>query len=86
METLRAAEILEPVVAEVAESQPVGALGEQVTRGLGEENLPAVCRRRHAGGPVHVQADVPVGSKGGLTGVEPHADADDFAVRPRLRG
>ncbi len=85
MQPLRAAEVLEPVVAEVAKGEAVEGLGEQVARRLREKNLCAVCRARHAGSPVHVEADVAVDGTCRLAGVEPHADADDLAVRPRMR-
>jgi hypothetical protein len=85
VQALRPSEVLQPVVAEVAEGEAVEVLGKEVARRLREQDLPAVARRSHAGSPVHVEADVAVGSRRGLTGVEPHPNADDFLVRPRMR-
>ena len=52
MKPLRAGQVLQPVVAEVAEAETV-ALREQVARGLGDEHLAAVGSRGDAGGAMH---------------------------------
>ncbi len=75
VQALRAREVLEPVVAEVAE--PRFARREAVCR-LREENLPAVARAHDPRRPVHVGTDVTLVRDDRLTGV----DADPDSHRP----
>ena len=69
MEALWPAEVLEAVLAEVAESEPVQRLWEQIARRLREENLCAMRRRGDSRGPVHIEADVAICCWGRLAGV-----------------
>jgi hypothetical protein len=85
MEALWPAEVLEAVLAEVAESEPVQRLWEQIARRLREENLCAMRRRGDSRGPVHVEADITVGCWGRLAGVQPHTHADARVLGPFVR-
>jgi hypothetical protein len=81
-------QVLEPVLAEVAERDPrrKGGAG-QGPDALRDEDLAAVPRARHAGRPVDVVANVrAVGVDDALAGVEAHPDADHGVWRPRLGG
>ena len=76
------AEILEAVLAEVAE---LGAL-QQALRRLGEDDLAAVSGRADACGAVHVQSDVALGGDRGLARVDAHAHRDLQLALCFLRG
>ncbi|HLM92914.1 MAG TPA: hypothetical protein VK273_03785 [Gaiellaceae bacterium] len=74
------------MVPEVAEREAVEVLREEIARRLREQDLPAVARRRHARGAMHVDPDVSLRSRGRLTGVKPHTDPDGRTVGPGVPG
>ena len=75
VEPLRCGQVLEAVLAQVAQERPV----DQRAGGGGDEHLAPVARRRDPGCPVHVDTDVALLREQGRTGVEAHAHPD----RPR---
>lgn len=77
-EAVRPGEVLEAVLPEI---EHVFDGAEQVTRRPRQNDLPAMCRRRDAGGPVHVQADVALSSDDRLTGVKPDVNANRSIAR-----
>jgi hypothetical protein len=69
-------EISQPVWAEVAQVDVLERFfRQQVVRGLRDEHLPAVRRGADAGGPVHPEADIALGSRARLTRVDAHANS-----------
>ena len=90
-EPLRRGEILEAVLAEVADLE---ALVEQVAGRAGEQRLPAVRRRHDPRRPVDVEPDVLRRVEDRLAGVDAHPDPDRpalerlerFAHRPHRVG
>ena len=83
VELLRAGQVLQHVLAEVAE---LDARPEQRARGLRDEHLAAVAGRHHARRVVHVEADVAAVHPPRLAGVQAHAHADLVAVGPVVPG
>jgi hypothetical protein len=66
-------DVLQPVVAQVAEGGPLRqGLLHQPPGGLGDQDLPAVAGSSDPGGPVHVHADVVVSAQDALAGVQAH--------------
>src|SRR5712691_7329216 len=55
---------------------------DEVARGLGEEDLPAVPGGTDARGPVHVQADIATSGEDWFTGVQAYAHPDLNALWP----
>src|SRR5262245_12003656 len=74
VEANRRGEILEPVLAEVAQLDRAGF--EEAGGGGAEDGLTAVAGRRDAGGPMNVGADVTTLVKERFTAVQTGADAD----------
>ncbi len=84
VEPLLAVQVLEPVVAEIAHIDPArqAATGERL--GLRRQQyLPAMGRPRDAGRPVDVEPDIVVATAPPVAGMDPDADLDDRALRPR---
>ena len=82
-QALRSGDVLEPVLAEIAERQIGGELAvDELGRAVGEERLAAVGGAHDAGGVVDVEAGVEAVGLHRLAGVEADADHD----RLRLPG
>ncbi|MBO0829967.1 MAG: hypothetical protein J2P24_19515, partial [Streptosporangiales bacterium] len=71
--------------AEIAESGVRQRRGDQLVRGSGEHDLPAVRGRGDAGSAMHVHADVAVLVATRLTGVQAHPHPDGEVLRPGVR-
>ena len=86
-DALRVLEVLEPVLAHVAEGDRVEDLVvEQGVGGLGDEHLPAPPQRHDARRPVHAEPDVSLAAQAGLSRVQAHANAQPHPGRPVVRG
>jgi hypothetical protein len=86
-EVLGAIEVLEPVLAEIAQRDVGGQLvGDQLARGAGDEHLRTMAGRADPRRAVHVQADVIVVADLGLAGVDPHPHAHVDVLGPALGG
>ena len=85
-EALRMLEVLEPVLAEVAQLDAVGegVLHQRAGR-VRQQHLPAVRDARDAAGPVDVEADIGLRRQAGLAGVQADADPHLGVLGPRLR-
>jgi hypothetical protein len=66
---LRLGQILQPVLAEVAERN----LGEKIARRPRDEHVSAVPRRHYPRATVQVDADIPLLRLRRLAGVDPHS-------------
>ena len=86
IQTLWAIEVLQPVLAEVAEVRAVelGVLKDGRRRER-DEHLPAVSRRHDASGAVHAEAVVALVGRARLGGVYAHPDTHDARFRPGVR-
>jgi hypothetical protein len=87
VETHRTIEVLESLLAEVAERDVKVLLLvlEQGLRRLGNENLPAVPGRADTRGPVHREARIAAVARDGLARVKPHANLDLDSGGPLMR-
>ena len=77
---LRRRQVLQPVQAEVA----VPLAADRVVDGGADDDLPAVGRRRDAGGAVQLESDVALLMAGQVAAVQPHPDADGGVADPRM--
>jgi len=86
IQTLWAIEVLQPVLAEVAEVRAVelGVLKDGRRRER-DEHLPAVSRRHDASGAVHAEAVVALVGRARLGGVYAHSDPHVAFFRPVVR-
>ena len=82
VETLRLAEILEAMEAEVREREARPAAVEELARRLRDEHLAAVGRRADPCAAVDAEADVPAVARVDRARVEAHPDAQRPPVRP----
>jgi hypothetical protein len=84
-QSLRVGEVLQPVLAQVAN---FGVRLEKVEGRFREDDLAAVRGRRDARGPMDVHADIALLGQERLPGVESHADADRAGLErlPRIFG
>ena len=79
MEVVRAAQVLEAVVAEVARLD-----ADEVRRRLRQQHLASVCRRADPRRAVDVEADVVAADERRLSGVDSHPDAERQTVEGAL--
>lgn len=85
-QALGCAEVLEPMLPEVAQGDAVGqSIAEQGTGRVADQGLAAVRDRGDAGGPIDGEADHVASDRFDLAAVEAHPDADRQPVGPRLR-
>jgi hypothetical protein len=85
VQAFRAAQVLQPVLAEVAQPDAVRKVPVDHLRGrLGQQDLAAVTCRHDPRRSVDGRAEVVPAARLGLAGVDPHPDADHAELRPRL--
>ena len=77
------ADVLQAAPAERTEDEPV-AFSDELLAGVGQEDLPAVARRRDARGAMNRVAGVAVEGECGRAGVHADPDADAYPGRPGL--
>ena len=82
---LRAREVLEPILAELAQAHAIGQRGlRQHPRGGRDQHLAAMAGAGDARHAMHVDADVGLAAERSLAAVDAHPDADRDAAVPRL--
>jgi hypothetical protein len=81
----RVGEVLEPMLAEIAQTNPGGKIPcHQVTNSSRDQNLASMPGGADARGAMHVQADVTTRFGQGLPSMQAHAHPQRCAVRPGL--
>ena len=83
IDALRPGQVPEPMLTQVPQRHPA-LIREHFCRGLGNEHLAAVTRRRNTRAQVNTDAHVPLAGVPHLRGMNAHADQDRLVCRPRL--